>query len=79
MYSRTSAGIVVLDLRPRYLVKQDVSRFVLTLWNRHGAKPDLNVQLSCDRLLLPLMLYCIPMHVRNILKAETFDRAETRM
>lgn len=70
--------IVVVDLRLRYLIKWHDSRFVLALQNRHTAKTNLKVQLSCERLLLPLMAYYVQMHKKNTSKAQTFGRAEVR-
>lgn len=79
MHFRTSAVIVMVDLRLQYLMKQYMSLFVLALQNRHRTKPNLKVQLSCERLLLLLMLCYVQMHKRNTLKAQTFDRAEVHM
>lgn len=59
MHFRTSAVIVMVDLRLQDLMKQCMSRFVLGPPKRHSAKATLKVQICCERLLLPLMVYYV--------------------
>lgn len=68
--------IVMVELRLQYLIKQCMSPFVLALRNRHRAKASVIVQLCCERLLLPLMVYYAQMPKRNTLKVWIFDGAE---